>query len=182
MQTTFKRRACDGCRMCCKVLRIDEFEKPANLWCQHCTLTGCGIHGSHPRTCRDFFCLWIDDMSFGPDWKPDRCGFVMSRSASGKGLFINVDIETPNAWKAEPYYSALRRLASGARLGRYVTVSVGERCLVVFPEEEVDVCDLGPGCEIMVGYRDAPGARQPFAMVKIADGTIREFRGQVWRN
>jgi len=80
------------------------------------------------------------------------------------------------------YYSTLKRIAQGARAGNYVAVSIGERCLVVFPEEDLDVCDLGPGAQIMVGYRDQPGARQPFAMVKVADGTIHTFNGGVYRN
>ncbi|MDP3740603.1 MAG: hypothetical protein Q8R02_24665 [Hyphomonadaceae bacterium] len=181
MQTGL-RRTCEGCTLCCKVLRIDELAKPANQMCIHATAGGCAIHGSHPETCRVFFCLWIDDRSFGPEWKPDRSHFVMSRSASGKGLFLNVDIDTPDAWKAEPYYSALKRLASGARVGNYIAVSVGARCFAVFPEEDLEVCDLGPGCEIMVGYRDQPGARQPFAMVKVADGAIHTYNGQVYRN
>ena len=172
-------RGCDGCTLCCKVLRIDELAKPANVWCVHRASGGCAIHGSHPQTCRDFFCLWIEDASFGPEWKPDRSHFVMSRSASGKGLFLNVDADAPDAWKAEPYYSALKRLAVGAVTGKYIAVSVGERVFIVFPEQDLEVCDLGPGCEIMVGYRDHPNARQPFAMVKVATGAIHEVLGQI---
>jgi hypothetical protein len=131
----------------------------ANTWCVHSVAGGCGIHGSHPDGCRAFFCLWIEDASFGPEWKPDRAHFVMTRSASGKGLFLNVDADRPDAWKAEPYYSTLKRLAEGARAGNYIAVSVRERVFIVFPEQELDICDLGPGCEIRVGYRTGPNAR-----------------------
>ena len=181
MQTA-ATRTCEGCSLCCKVMRVDWLDKPANKWCVHSVPGGCGIHGSHPQLCRDFFCLWIDDKSFGSEWQPERSRFVMTKSASGKGLFLNVDVDAPDAWKAEPYYSTLKRIAQGARAGNYVAVSIGERCLVVFPEEDLDVCDLGPGAQIMVGYRDQPGARQPFAMVKVADGTIHTFNGGVYRN
>jgi hypothetical protein len=176
------QRTCEGCSLCCKVLRIDWLDKPANRWCVHSVPGGCGIHGSHPDLCRAFFCLWIDDLTFGPEWKPARSGFVMSRSASGKGLLLNVDADTPDAWKAEPYYSTLKQLSAGARQGSYVAVCVGERVWAVFPEQDLEVCDLGPGSQIMVGYRDHPGARQPFAMVKVSDGTIHEFYGDTWRN
>jgi hypothetical protein len=181
MQTGTKR-TCEGCSLCCKVLRVDWLSKPANQWCVHSVPQGCGIHGSHPDLCRAFFCLWIDDNSFGPEWKPEQSRFVMSRTASGKGLLLNVDIETPDAWKAEPYYSTLKRLAQGAHTGKYIAVCVGERVWTVFPEQDLEVCDLGPGAQIMVGYRDQPGGRQPFAMVKVADGTIHEFYGGVYRN
>lgn len=181
MQTA-PARTCEGCSLCCNVMRVDWLDKPANKWCVHSVPGGCGIHGSHPQLCRDFFCLWIDDASFGPEWKPERSRFVMTKSASGKGLFLNVDIATPDAWKAEPYYSTLKRIAQSTRQGNYIAVAVGERVWTIFPEEDLEVCDLGPGAQIMVGYRDHPGARQPFAMVKVADGTIHTFNGQVYRN
>ncbi len=32
--------SCDGCTVCCKVLKIRELDKPANIWCAECKIGG----------------------------------------------------------------------------------------------------------------------------------------------
>jgi len=60
-------RACGTCMMCCKVPYIKEFEKPAGVWCKHAVAgKGCGIYESRPSSCRAFYCMWMQDASFGP--------------------------------------------------------------------------------------------------------------------
>lgn len=173
-------RTCDGCSLCCKVLRIDWLEKPANKRCVHSVPGGCGIHGSHPAGCRDFFCLWIDNAAFGPEWKPDKARFVMTKSPSGRGLLLNVDIDAPDAWKAEPYYSQLKYYAQATQQGNYIVVCVGDRFWAIFPEENLAICELGAGSQISVGYKDSPGGRQPFATVQAGDGSVQSFHGGVY--
>lgn len=173
-------RGCDGCGLCCKVLRVDWLDKPAHRWCKHSVPAGCGIHGSHPDLCRAFYCVWIDDTSLGHEWRPDRTGFVLSRSASGKGLLVNVDIDKPEAWKQEPFYSSFKRWSAHSPNGEYVAVSVGERNYVVYPEEDVEICFLGPTASIQVGYLRQGNARQPHVMVKIGDGPIQQFHGKIY--
>src|SRR6267142_2123611 len=77
-------RACGSCMMCCKVPHIEEFAKPAGVWCKHAVPgKGCGIYESRPGSCRAFYCMWMQDASFGPEWKPEKSKFVtrMERSA-----------------------------------------------------------------------------------------------------
>ena len=75
-------RACGSCMLCCKVPYIEEFEKPPGVWCRHAAAgKGCTIYGSHPPACRAFYCHWMLDASFGPQWKPDRAKFVVYRPA-----------------------------------------------------------------------------------------------------
>ena len=70
-------RACGSCMMCCKVPYIKEFEKPAGVWCKHAVAgKGCGIYESRPGSCQAFYCLWMQDASFGPEWKPEKSKFV----------------------------------------------------------------------------------------------------------
>ena len=29
-------RSCDGCTLCCKLLSVEEIDKPQQHWCEHC--------------------------------------------------------------------------------------------------------------------------------------------------
>jgi hypothetical protein len=65
-------RTCGECTLCCKLPRIDELEKPSWTWCKHCVIgKGCGIYGNHPPVCKDFRCLWLDDLELPDEWRPD---------------------------------------------------------------------------------------------------------------
>lgn len=57
------RRECGGCRLCCKVLAVQEIDKPRGQWCPHNTKPnapgGCSIYDRRPAQCSDFQCLWL---------------------------------------------------------------------------------------------------------------------------
>lgn len=57
------RRECGTCRLCCKVLAVQEIDKPRGSWCQHSTKPsepgGCAIYATRPGQCRGFQCLWL---------------------------------------------------------------------------------------------------------------------------
>jgi hypothetical protein len=65
-------RACGSCSLCCKLLRIEELDKPAGVWCPHCQagLGGCKIYGVRPGPCRSFHCAWLINPELGPEWRP----------------------------------------------------------------------------------------------------------------
>src|SRR5262245_34979797 len=65
-------RQCGDCSLCCKLLNIDELNKPANTWCQHCRpgKGGCSIYADRPPDCRTFACGWLTHPEFGDIWKP----------------------------------------------------------------------------------------------------------------
>lgn len=152
-------RSCGSCAMCCKVLRIAEISKPAGKWCQHCKPgKGCGIHAMRPFVCRGFYCEWIISKGLGPEWKPDRSKFLLSKSGDGT-LTASVDTGYPSAWRASPYYENFKIWAAeGVRKNPMTLVFVmhGEHLTVVLPDRDVEFGVLAPGEFVQVN-RDASG-------------------------
>ncbi len=124
--------------MCCKVYPVPVLSKPAGKWCQHCKPgQGCGIWLERPEFCREFFCRYMIDPNFGPEWKPETCKFVMNYQPNGT-FAVTVDPGHRTAWKQEPYYTGLKRM-SGQLLGGGVTLFVDDRIhlIIVTPDEDV---------------------------------------------
>jgi hypothetical protein len=115
-------RACGTCMMCCKVPAIEEFAKPPGVWCRHAVSgKGCNIYADRPRSCRAFYCAWMQDESFGPDWKPEKAKFVVYLQENSANLQVAVDPSFPNAWTRPPYYARIKKWAAdGAADGRFV--------------------------------------------------------------
>ena len=172
-------RSCGDCSMCCKVLHIAEFDKPANQWCPHIANGGgCGIYDTRYATCRGFQCLWTLNEDLGPEWQPHRSKFIIHRVATNPGLWINVDKSQPLAWKNQPFYRQIKEWAAAARDGSgFVAVCVGDRTTLVFPEEDLLVPDIPEGADLKVGYRHTGGGRRPLVMVRSPDGSIAEHLG-----
>jgi len=111
-------RACGTCMMCCKVPYIKAFEKPAGVWCAHAAAgKGCAIYASRPDECRAFYCLWMQDASFGPEWKPEKAKFVTYIQQNGVNIQVAVDPSFPNAWMREPYYARIKQWAREGAAG-----------------------------------------------------------------
>lgn len=172
-------RSCGSCSMCCKVLYIAEFAKPANRWCPHIAAGGgCGIYDTRYDTCRGYRCSWLIDETLGPEWQPNRCKFIMHRAADKLGLWVNVDRDYPQAWKRRPYYDHLKALSARALDGKdFVAVCVGSRTFVLFPEQDVEITPCPSDADLKVGYRVAGTTRFPLVKVRSPDGSIREFLG-----
>ena len=139
--------SCDGCALCCKVLSVEEIDKPANRWCRaiHQTEHGrsCGIYSDRPAACRVFECLWLASQSrpgqeMQPELRPDHSHvvFCMDFSVTGsedvnpdlRVLFAHVDPDHPNAWR-----TPLPRLAIRTFLqrGGQVIVIIGKRRILL---------------------------------------------------
>ena len=146
-------RACGSCMMCCKVPHIEEFAKPAGVWCQHAAPgKGCVIYADRPASCRAFYCLWMQDARFGPEWKPDKAKFVVYVQQNGVNL--QVDPSFPNAWTKAPYQAQIRRwVAEGAK---FVFVRIGPRMIAVLPDRQVDMGRVDPEDDIVVSQRPGP--------------------------
>lgn len=70
-------RACGSCTLCCKVMKVNELDKPVGQWCKHCVTTnGCQIYPDRPQSCRDFQCLWLQG-HLPEDWKPNKIKTVL---------------------------------------------------------------------------------------------------------
>jgi hypothetical protein len=108
-------RTCADCTLCCKVMAIEELEKPAGRWCQHCRPgRGCLIYADRPAECRAFSCLWLLDERFGPHWRPSQSKMVLTTSADG--IQIRCDPGFPDAWRKQPFHSEIGRLAASGEM------------------------------------------------------------------
>jgi hypothetical protein len=174
-----EKRACDGCTLCCKMLGIPELQKPMGTWCPHVARgRGCTIYAQRPHPCRAFECLWLTtDM---PDyWKPDRCKMVVAGDETGTLFSVIVDSARPEAWKAEPYYSDLKRWA-GWRRWRVQVLTPGEGW-IIFPEEDLFVPDRQPDDTIVgYGYKQHGQLYQPAVSIRRGDGTITDIVGGLY--
>lgn len=162
--------SCGECGVCCTLLAIEELGKPAGPACEHLQ-GGCAIYDDRPSSCRGFHCLWLKserltpEARMGPDWRPDRAGFVMYSERGGMRLNVVVDPAHPQAWKREPYYSFIKRMADRVAEGLELLVHVGDLVTVVFPTEEVDLGPVQPEHTLVSGYAEREGRQVPYAML-----------------
>jgi hypothetical protein len=134
-------RGCGSCTLCCKLLAIDEIDKPRGAWCRHCDIgRGCRIYAERPGPCREFHCGYLTWDQVGEHWLPAKAKMVMMLEPSGDRLAVYVDPSRPDAWREQPYYGELKhwsRLA--ARELKQVIVVVGDRSIAILPDEDVDL-------------------------------------------
>jgi hypothetical protein len=144
--------------MCCKVLHIADLDKPAGRWCSHVKPgAGCKIYDDRPGTCRQFFCLWMQDGRVGEEWKPERSRFLVTEMPDGGNVLIAVDPNFANAWRKEPYHATIRRWVSDfAAQGRFIFIRSGTRCLALLPDGERDLGSVGPDDMIAVSRQAGP--------------------------
>ena len=147
--------------MCCKVMSINELSKPVGLWCEHRKPgLGCGIYQDRPASCRAFSCLWLADPTQPHKLRPDLTKVVLYLDTDGRRLVARCDPANPFAWRRDPVYSALKRLARSAwGSGRTVIAVSGDRTWVIAPGEDVDVGELDE--------------RTPFSVEEQQDGRVR---------
>ena len=158
MSVPLPDRTCGTCTLCCKVMPIRALNKPVGRWCSHCKPgTGCGIHDSRPSECGDFFCMWMLERRLGPEWKPEKCKLVLTGDAGGKNLMVRCDPGFPQAWRAEPYHTAIKQWSIAARgQGGVIIVTAGMNATVIAPEGEFPVGAMQEGDRI---HLDFSGAR-----------------------
>jgi Fe-S-cluster containining protein len=151
-------RDCGTCTLCCKVFDVPSLAKPMGKWCQHCTPgRGCGIHETRPQHCRAFHCAWMTESWLGPEWKPERSKFVLTIDHVTHFLFAQVDPGSPNAWKAEPYYSQFKRWAEHAtQNGKHVIIFHNRAATFVLPEKDEPIGVIGPDERIITRRRETP--------------------------
>jgi Fe-S-cluster containining protein len=144
-------RECGKCSMCCKVLRIDELQKPAGKWCDHCKVGhGCTIYETRPDVCRTFACAWLMSDRVPEEWYPLRSHMVLSYVMNNgiTTITCSVDANHPTAWQSEPFYSHLKNMAhAGLRPEtpqdiRLVQVRCKDRVWLLTDESDIDVSRL----------------------------------------
>src|SRR5262245_23362328 len=84
--------------MCCKLIAVDELNRPKDAWCRLCDVgKGCTIYPERPPSCQEFKCLWLQGI--GPDSiRPDRSKVVMAATKDDKEVHMHVDPNRPDAW------------------------------------------------------------------------------------
>jgi hypothetical protein len=160
-------RQCGDCTLCCKLMAIEEFAKPASAWCPHCKPgQGCLIYPDRPAECRAFNCLWLVDERLDQHWKPDRSKLVLTTSEDG--IEIRCDPGFAGAWRKEPFRREIHRWAvSGETLDMTVVIIIGQKLVLVTPEREFDFGIVQPDERIV---RELEGTRVVNAtIVKAAD-------------
>jgi Fe-S-cluster containining protein len=176
-------RGCGTCSLCCKVLPVQELNKPAGQWCVHAMPgSGCGIHAARPHACRRFFCSWRLDPNFGPEWKPDVSRFVLSADPVQQALMVMVDPGMPLAWKREPYYARLKQLSEiSFRQDEKVLVKFRGNITVILPDRDVPLGMIAPGQEIVVwreGSAHRAGLRRDLELAKPSQPQPAEPKGR----
>lgn len=151
-------RSCGDCTMCCKLLKIEVLDKPRGTWCQHCKPgKGCLIYASRPSECQDFLCGYMNTPQLGEEWKPVHSKIVLAADMGGKRITAHVDPQRPDAWRAEPYYSTLKKWARLDRADRkQVLAAVGNRVYVILPDKEIDLGIVNDDEIVVVGDRQTP--------------------------
>jgi len=146
-------RACGSCTLCCKLLGIPELGKAKNEWCKYCEIgSGCRIYDERPAPCREFLCGYLSWEMTGEHWFPARSKMVIAPEYDGERLVIHVDPARPNAWREQPYYSDIKTWAAlAARDLRQIVVSIGNRSIVILPEEDVDLGFVQDDERIVIG-------------------------------
>ena len=145
-------RACGSCMLCCKVMIVEELNKPSGTMCGYAAAgKGCTIREHRPRSCRRFFCGWRIDPNIDSLWKPEICGFVITISLRYASMLLMVDPDKPFAWRMHPYHARLREWAGRAfkEDKRIVAMVLGE-ATVIFPDGDVPLGLLGPNDEIAI--------------------------------
>ena len=142
--TSFVKRTCGDCTLCCKVMAIEALAKPANAWCRHCKPgRGCAIYAERPAECESFACLWLVNDLLDERWKPSRSKLVLTTSEDG--IEVRCDPGFPDAWRKQPYADDIRAWAvEGETSNMTVVVIVGQRMILVTPDREFDLGVVGP--------------------------------------
>lgn len=153
-------RSCDGCTICCKVMRVDSLGKPGGTWCKNCKIgEGCGIHEERPPECRAFFCGYLSYPAFDEQWKPSVAHLLVRMDAVSGWIGIHVDPQRPDAWRREPYYSGLKEMAKKAQTSKsklVVMVFIGRRRWIVYPDKDVDLGEAKKGHKTIRRRIDTP--------------------------
>jgi hypothetical protein len=134
-------RNCHGCTLCCKMLRVEELNKPPLTWCALCDAkAGCKAYEERPSECRAFYCGYLLDSALDDRWKPANCKLIVTFEEHANEILIHVDPDRPDAWRKEPFYSQICRWAlTAARTQGKVIVWQGDTKITISPKGQKDL-------------------------------------------
>jgi len=165
-------RSCAACTMCCKLLAIAALEKPRGVLCKHCTAgVGCGIYPDRPAECARFYCAYRWNPVLGEHWRPSSARMMIVTEGGGRRIVIHVDAARPGAWRAEPFYSDIKRFAIAATRNRgLVLVKQGAQAFAILPDRDHDLGRLRP--DQVVAVQPGPDGRSQVFVLEPDDPRI----------
>lgn len=175
-------RSCGTCSLCCKLLRIDELNKPEGQWCSHCApgRAGCLIYERRPKECQGFYCAWLTAADVGPEWSPLTSKMVLYSEGDGNRIAVHVEPSNPTAWRKEPYYSQLKKWAAlAAEQSQQLVIYIKRRVIVLLPNDEADLGEMKRGDHIIVAATRTPLGKKWRAHIVPAKD-ITEDRKDKW--
>jgi hypothetical protein len=71
---------CGDCTLCCKLLELHDIPSSIGEYCKECEPgVGCKIHGSHPKECKTYKCMWLQMYAVKPEMRPDKCYVIFDK-------------------------------------------------------------------------------------------------------
>lgn len=88
--TTFLRRECGDCKVCCTHMGVESIGKPINAKCVHVCDTGCSIQSNKPIDCSEYACMWLIGMGImDASERPDKAGFMLTTTEERGKIWID---------------------------------------------------------------------------------------------
>jgi hypothetical protein len=106
-------RQCGQCTLCCKLIPVEEINKPKGTWCRFSrSHKGCTLYPKHPLSCKTWSCEWLKGVLHEDMYPytthcvvdPQMEVLTMQNNDTGQifqmqALQIWVDPKFPNAWR-----------------------------------------------------------------------------------
>lgn len=82
-------RNCGSCKACCTTHEVKELKKSGYTNCIHECENGCSIHGEHPKSCKEYACLWKLGMIEGDERRrPDNFGILIDTNTDNEDILV----------------------------------------------------------------------------------------------
>lgn len=173
-------RVCGRCTMCCKLMSVDELDKPADVWCLHCTVgTGCRIYADRPPTCRGFLCGYLAIDGIPEHWFPAKCKMVIQGDGPDRTV-IRVDKAKPGAWRAEPYYTDLKRTAAQGGSKHQLLIYDGGRTWAMTPFADIDLGFVTDAHVLVTVEEPGRGGRWAVEKLPASDPRVANLKVGEW--
>lgn len=84
-------RECGNCKECCRWLIGDAYgwEFGNGKECRFLCETGCSVHSARPKTCRNYYCAWAQEL-IDEEYRPDKCGVLISVENGDDGQYLKI--------------------------------------------------------------------------------------------
>jgi len=150
-------RSCAGCTLCCKLLEIEELEKPEGKWCPDCApKSGCRIYDRRPPVCKNFYCLYLISPRLGDHWKPSKSKMIVGTTRL-KVMNIYVDDSNHSRWRQRRYFEDIKIWAVDMlNLGGHLMIVEGGDHTLILPNKEINFGPLDAPYEIKL-YKSPDG-------------------------